>query len=91
MEESYPSGIQIVFGSRQRNVWPKGRSEKPASARRPQNANSSNTGTDKRFVRRGAKGRFTESDDLGKSLAADRRTKVKTKVTSGQGDRATAD
>jgi hypothetical protein len=46
-----------------------------------------NTGTDKRFVRRGAKGRFKESDDVGKSLAADRRKKVKTKVKSGQGDR----
>jgi hypothetical protein len=46
-----------------------------------------NTGTDKRFVRRGAKGRFKESDDVGKSLAADRRKKMKTKVKSGQGDR----
>jgi hypothetical protein len=35
-----------------------------------------NTGSDKRFVRRGAKGRFKESDDVGKSLAADRRTKA---------------
>jgi len=46
-----------------------------------------NTGTDKRFVRRGAAGRFTESDDVGKSLSTDRRTKAKTKVESGQGDK----
>jgi hypothetical protein len=46
-----------------------------------------NTGSDKRFVRRGAKGRFKESDDVGKSLAADRRKRAKTKVRSGQGDR----
>ena len=46
-----------------------------------------NTGTDKRFVRRGAKGRFKESDDVGKSLASDRRKKAKTKVKSGQGDK----
>ncbi len=46
-----------------------------------------NTGTDKRFVRRGKNGTFKESDDVGKSLAADRRTKAKTVVKSGQGDK----
>jgi hypothetical protein len=46
-----------------------------------------NTGTDKRFVRRNAKGQFKESDDVGKSLAADRRVKAKTKSKSGQGDK----
>ena len=45
------------------------------------------TGTDKRFVRRGAGGKFKESDDVGKSLTADRRKKAKTKVKSGQGDK----
>jgi len=45
------------------------------------------TGTDKRYVRRDEKGRFTESADVGKSLAADRRTDAKTRVKSGQGDR----
>jgi hypothetical protein len=45
------------------------------------------TGTDKRFVRRGAKGRFKESDDVGKSLSQDRRQKAKTNVKAGQGDR----
>ena len=45
------------------------------------------TGTDKRFVRRDEEGKFKESDDVGKSLAADRRQKAKTKVKSGQGDR----
>lgn len=46
-----------------------------------------NTGTDKRFVRRGASGRFKESDDVGKSLGQDRRRKATTKVKAGQGDR----
>ena len=46
-----------------------------------------NTGSDKRFVRRGSAGKFKESDDVGRSLAADRRKKAKTKVKSGQGDR----
>lgn len=45
------------------------------------------TGTDKRYVRRDKKGRFKESDDVGRSLAADRRTEAKTTVKSGQGDR----
>ena len=45
------------------------------------------TGTDKRYVRRGAAGKFKESDDVGKSLTGDRRKKAKTKVKSGQGDK----
>ena len=45
------------------------------------------TGTDKRYVRRDAKGRFKESDDVGRSLAQDVRKSAKTKVKSGQGDR----
>jgi hypothetical protein len=42
---------------------------------------------DKRYVRRDDSGRFKESDDVGRSLAADRRTKAKTVVKKGQGDR----
>ena len=45
------------------------------------------TGTDKRYVCRDEKGQFKESDDVGRSLATDRRSKAKTKVKSGQGDR----
>ena len=45
------------------------------------------TGTDKRFVRRGAGGKFKESDDVSRSLSADRRKKAKTKIKSGQGDK----
>ena len=37
--------------------------------------------------RRNPKGQFKESDDVGRSLSADRRTKAKTRVKSGQGDR----
>jgi hypothetical protein len=46
-----------------------------------------NTGTDKRYVRRDSRGRFAESDDVGRSLAADRRRNAKTKAAKGQGDR----
>lgn len=42
---------------------------------------------DKRYVRRDAKGRFTESDDVGRSLAADQRQKAKTVSKKGQGDK----
>ena len=46
-----------------------------------------NTGTDKRYVRRSASGQFKESDDVSRSLSADRRKKAKTKAKRGQGDR----
>jgi hypothetical protein len=46
-----------------------------------------NTGTDKRYVRRNAKGQFAESDDVGKSLSRDVRQRAKTTVKSGQGDK----
>jgi len=46
-----------------------------------------NTGTDKRYVRRRANGTFKESDDVGRSLASDRRRRSKTKAKRGQGDR----
>jgi hypothetical protein len=42
---------------------------------------------DKRFVRRDEDGRFSESDDVGKSLAQDVRKKAKTVAKPGQGDR----
>ena len=42
---------------------------------------------DRRYVRRDAKGRFVESDDVGWSLRADRRRRAKTKVKPGYGDR----
>jgi hypothetical protein len=46
-----------------------------------------NTGRDKRYVRRDASGRFNESDDVGRSLAQDRRTKAKKPASRGQGDK----
>jgi hypothetical protein len=46
-----------------------------------------NTSTDKRFVRRAEDGTFKEFDDVGRSLAADRRKKAKTPAKSGQGDK----
>ena len=42
---------------------------------------------DKRYVRRDEKGRFKESDDVGRSLSQDRKQKAGTTVAPGQGDR----
>jgi hypothetical protein len=44
------------------------------------------TGTDKRYVKRTAGGRFKESDDVSRSLSADRRRVAKKTVASGFGD-----
>jgi hypothetical protein len=51
------------------------------------NARAHNTGTDKRDVRLDEKGRFKGSDDVGRSLAADKRQKAKAEAKKGQGDR----
>ena len=45
------------------------------------------TGTDKRFVRRDEQGQFSESDDVGRSLASDQRRDAKNKAKKGEGDR----
>ena len=43
---------------------------------------------DKRYVRRDAQGRFTDSqDDVGRSLSQDQKRKAKTVAKKGQGDR----
>lgn len=45
------------------------------------------TGTDKRYARRDKKGQFKESDDVSRSLSADRITTAKNRVKSGHGDK----
>jgi hypothetical protein len=42
---------------------------------------------DKRYVRRSKSGQFKASDDVGRSLTADQRTKAKAVVKKGEGDR----
>ena len=61
--------------------------KKTAGRKRAAKRELIDTGNDKRFVRRGAAGKFRESDDVGKSLSVDRPKKAKTKVKSGQGDK----
>lgn len=42
---------------------------------------------DKRYVRRDEEGRFTEQDDVSRSLSQDVRREAKNDTESGQGDR----
>ena len=42
---------------------------------------------DRRYVRRNKKGEFKKEVNVGRSLAADRRRKSKTRVPKGEGDR----
>jgi hypothetical protein len=42
---------------------------------------------DKRYVRRDAQGRFSESDSVSRSLSQDRRRSAKTSAKPGYGDR----
>ncbi|MDQ6913713.1 MAG: hypothetical protein M3128_12650 [Verrucomicrobiota bacterium] len=42
---------------------------------------------DRRYVRRNKQGEFKTEVNVGRSLAADRRRKSKTRVPKGQGDR----
>ena len=45
-----------------------------------------NTGKDQRFAKRNTDGTFSESVNVGRSLAADRRSKSKTVAKPGYGD-----
>jgi hypothetical protein len=49
-------------------------------------ANLIDIGRNQMFGKRDAQGRFKEMDDVGRSLAADRRHTATTEVTSGHGD-----
>ncbi|HEX2123361.1 MAG TPA: hypothetical protein VHL59_17150 [Thermoanaerobaculia bacterium] len=42
---------------------------------------------DKRYVRRDARGRFTEVEDVGRSLSQDRKRQAKSTSKPGHGDR----
>ena len=45
------------------------------------------TGTDKRYVRRDKEGKFSESDDVGRSLAQDQKRDSANKPNRGEGDK----
>jgi hypothetical protein len=45
------------------------------------------TGRDKRYVRRDEQGRFSESDDVGRSHATDQKRDSQNKPRRGEGDK----
>ena len=49
------------------------------------------TGQDERYVRRDERGRFAESDEVGRSLGQDRRPEAEATSRKGQGDRRDRD
>ena len=61
--------------------------KKTANRNKPSLRELIDTGTDKRFVRRDEQGQFFESDDVGRSLAADIRQPATTDAGPGMGDR----
>lgn len=74
-----------MSGARTKSAGKKG--TKGAKRKKAKGRELINTGRDKRFVRRDAQGQFDEVDDVGRSLAQDRRRKAKTVSKSGQGDK----
>ena len=49
------------------------------------------TGTDKRYVRRDKDGKFSESDDVGRSSAQDQKRDSRTRPKKGDGDKGDRD
>ena len=67
-----------------------GQKKKAAEERNPSKRELIDTGTDKRDVRRDDEGKFKDVVDVGRSLAADRRKKAKTKANPAKATKATA-
>lgn len=77
LPSSIPSGTSIA---------PVLRREDRMAKRNTSKRERLNTRTGSHFVKRNAKGQFKEMDNVGRSLAADRRTKAQRAVKSGHGD-----
>jgi hypothetical protein len=81
------------YASTRRTTWQQQRgrpfgANQPRSARWPAGGSLIDTGTNKLFVRRNARGTsFKKVADAGRSITRDKRTNAKRKVPSGQGDR----
>jgi hypothetical protein len=61
--------------------------KKKATKRKAAKRELTDTGKQKRYVRRGKAGQFKEVDDMGLSLSQDRKRKAKKVVKAGQGDK----
>jgi hypothetical protein len=66
--------------------WRINLAKKSAAKRSTQKRELIDTGSDKRFLKRRADGTFKESDDVSRSLRADRARKAKTASKAGHGD-----
>ena len=64
----------------------KSTARKSTAKRSSQKRERVTTGSDARFVKRSASGRFKESDDVGRSQKTDRAKTARTAVKSGFGD-----
>ena len=64
----------------------KSSAKKSSSPRSSARRSTVDTGKNKMFAKRTARGRFKEMDDVGRSLSTDRRKAAKKKTKSGYGD-----
>jgi hypothetical protein len=65
----------------------KARAKSSSTRKRAARRERIDTGTDKRYIRRGTSGRIKESDDVGQASASDQRKRARTKAKRGQGDK----
>ena len=98
IERPSPSGWVVTKPAEEASVEParagsrpiaRAATKKPAAATKKRSSTKReliDTGRNKMFAKRGAKGRFKEMDDVSRSLSADRRQKAKTRSKSGHGD-----
>jgi hypothetical protein len=82
--------MELIMAARKKAVAKKKTAARKKTAKRKTAAKREliDTGTNKLYVRRNVLGTsFKEVEDVGRSLAQDRRRKAKTKAKPGQGDR----
>ena len=93
-ERPTPSGWVVVKKARQakakaapvKKAAPRKKAAPAGKARSSSKRELIDTGRNKMYAKRGARGRFKEMDDVGRSLSADRRRKAKTTAKAGHGD-----
>jgi hypothetical protein len=82
-----PMGVEVATSDLRRHTMAKRKTATKTARKSAAKRERIDTGTDKRFVRRGAAGKFEESDDVGRAARTDQRTKAKRAVKAGQGDK----
>jgi hypothetical protein len=87
MKEEEQKAMHNKKGSSKKSSSKKASSKKSSGRKSARKRELIDTGTDKRYVRRDAKGRFDDVVDVGRSLSQDIRRKAKNKAPAGQGDK----